>query len=152
MLSSPGPLPHTVTTARDTDTTRNYAKPTNQPAPCAPNNMPRGTTPALSPPAAPGVLVPTPPSSMPPAVQPTKQTTHYARSELNTSPIAAIQPNRPHKMRLWNPKSDPLLHAMVFRDFICLGMERWKCLVFFCYFILSCFMWKSLGHSRTSCT
>jgi hypothetical protein len=74
---------------------------------CAPNNMLHMTTSALSLPAAPGENAFTPLSSMLPAAQPTRQTTHSARSALSTSPLLLIPPNQPHKMRPWNARSNP---------------------------------------------
>jgi hypothetical protein len=87
-LTMPGPLHHIVTTARGTDTIQNYAKPINQPTPCMPNNMPHETTSAPSQPTMPGALVFTHLSSIPPMVQPTKQITHYAQFEFDTSLIS----------------------------------------------------------------
>jgi hypothetical protein len=102
-----------------------------------PNNMPYATTSAPSPPAAPGALIFTPLSSVPPAAQPTKQTTHSAQSALSTSLLSTIQPNQPHKMRPWNPRSNLactqlLLSFPLFSD----GMVDVSGFLLFCYFVV----------------
>jgi hypothetical protein len=154
-----GPPLHTAIIAKATDTIRSYAKQTNQPAPCAPNNTPHATTSAPSLPAAPGVLAFTLLSSMPPVAQPTKQTTHSARSALNTSPLSRIQPNQPHKMRPWNPRSNPTRTRLLLTFPLCFSDGMMVVLVpfvtsllfeFLVFFVVVCRI--SLGHSQTSCT
>jgi hypothetical protein len=101
MNTSPSTLPPNATTAKNMDTTLNYAKPINHAAQSVPRTTPPETTPTPSQLAVLVVHAPTPQFNIPTARAYTKHMTKYA---LYVSNIWKNTRTKPHLMNLWNLK------------------------------------------------